>query len=105
MASATVIRAELERIQACLSRGDHARAASLCAALLERVPSLTTARALLGRLALQSGDPERAVEHLRLAAAQAPAQAELHADLAAALADTGDARGARAAAETALAID
>jgi tetratricopeptide (TPR) repeat protein len=105
MASASVIRTELERIQTCLKLGDHARAAALGEALLERAPGQTQLHALLGRLALHAGDPARAARHLKLAAAHAPQQADLHADLAAALADSGDHDDAEAAAQTALELD
>ncbi len=105
MASASVIRAELDRIQTCLTLGDHSRAAALGEALLERAPGQTQLRALLGRLALHAGDPARAARHLKLAAALAPGQADVYADLAAALADGADHDGAEAAAQTALEID
>lgn len=61
------LQEEMARVQGLLDAGEKAEAATALDAIVKRFPRFGAARVLLGRLALDGGDPETARKHLRIA--------------------------------------
>jgi len=64
---AAVLQTEMARVQALLDAEEKGEAAAALLAISQAYPRFGAARVLLGRLALEGGDPETARTHLRVA--------------------------------------